>query len=123
MRLNDIRLGLSNIVADPSMGNNIVQVVAARLDTDKEQHITGVRLTVLTRRYSQSAAKLPYSENNKLLYEQLQEKLKKDDMATVILVNPVIVPYALIANGNLLSGVSIKADTFKWPDDDEPLDI
>ncbi len=122
MRLSDVRLGLENVVANPRMGVNVVQVVEARLDSDQNQVMTGVRLGILTCKYSRNAVKLPYNEKNHALYEQLQNKLKNSDCITVVLTNPKVIPYAMINNGSLLSGISIKADSAKLADDDEPLD-
>ena len=123
MRLQDLKVGLENVVANPTLGKDVVQVVEARLDSDNNQVLVAVRLTVLTCKYSRNAVKLPYNEANKALYEQLQDKLKKNDYATVILLNPKVIPYAMISNGSLISGISIKADSARIADDDESLDV
>jgi len=122
MRLSDVRLSLANVVANPTLGKDIVQVVEARLDSDQNQVMTGVRLGILTCKYSRNAVKLPYNEATRSLYEQIQNALKDADVITVLLNNPKIVAYAMINNGSLLSGISIKADSAKLADDDEPLD-
>ena len=123
MRLQDLKVGLENVVANPTLGKDVVQVVEVRLDSDQNQVLVSVRLVVLTTKYSRNAVKLPYNEANKALYEQLQDKLKKNDYATVILLNPKVVPYAMISNGSLISGISIKADSARITDDDESLDV
>ena len=123
MRLQDLKVGLENVVANPTLGKDVVQVVEVRLDSDQNQVLVSVRLVVLTTKYSRNAVKLPYNEANKALYEQLQDKLKKNDYATVILHNPKVVPYAMISNGSLISGISIKADSARITDDDESLDV
>ena len=123
MRLQDLKVGLENVVANPTLGKDVVQVVEARLDSDNNQVLVAVRLTVLTTKYSRNAVKLPYNEANKALYEQLQDTLKQNDYATVILLNPKVVPYAMISNGSLISGISIKADSARIADDDESLDV
>lgn len=110
MMLKDIKLDLSNVVADPS--SDSVQAVAARSDTDKQSVIIGYRLEICTRRGSRNPVKFPMSEENKKNTERVSALLKKQDTVSVILVNPVVKPYALISSGNLISGVSIKADCF-----------
>ncbi|MCQ5081220.1 hypothetical protein NE586_15230, partial [Gemmiger formicilis] len=57
MMLKDIRLDLSNVVANPS--KSTVQVVGARPETDKESVITGYRLEIATRKCSKNPVKLP----------------------------------------------------------------
>lgn len=121
MRLSDIRLSLANVVANPTLGKDIVQVVEVRLDSDEHQVITGVRLGILTCKYSRNSVKLPYNEATRSLYEQIQKALKDTDVLTVILSNPKIMAYAMISNGSLLSGISIKADSAKVTDDEEDL--
>ena len=121
MRLNEVRMSLANVVANPTLGKDIVQVVEARLDSDQNQVLVSVRLVVLTTKYSRNAVKLPYNEANKALYEQLKDKLKDSDYVTAVLVNPKVSPYAMINNGSLLSGISIKADSAKLTDDDDEL--
>lgn len=110
MMFKDIKMDLSNVVADPSKKE--VQAVAARAESDKNSVITGYRLEICTRRGSRNPVKLPMSEENKKNTERVSDLLKKQDTVSVILVNPVVRPYALISSGNLISGISIKADSF-----------
>lgn len=110
MMLKDIKLDLSNVVADPS--SDSVQAVAARSDTDKQSVIIGYRLEICTRRGSRNPVKLPLNEDNKRNIERVAQLLKKLDTVEIILTDPVIKPYALVSSGNLISGVSIKADSF-----------
>lgn len=110
MMFKDIKMDLSNVVADPSKKE--VQAVAARAESDKNSVITGYRLEICTRRGSRNPVKLPMSEENKKNTERVSDLLKKQDTVSVILVNPVVRPYALISSGNLFSGISIKADSF-----------
>lgn len=110
MLLKDLRLGLENVVADPT--KSTVQVVGARSDTDKDSKIIGVRLEALTRRGSRNPVKFPLTDENSENMERVKKLLNKQDTVSVILVNPVVRPYALISSGNLISGISIKADSF-----------
>lgn len=57
MLLKDVKIGLENIVADPSKAT--VQVVNTRTETDKESVITGYRLEIATRKCSRNPVKLP----------------------------------------------------------------
>lgn len=121
MMLKDIKISLENIVANPQ--KETVQAVSARNDTDKSSVVIGYRLEILTRRGSRNPVKLPMSEENKKNTERVSALLKKQDTVSVILVNPIVRPYALISNGNLISGVSIKADSFTIvePEDEDLL--
>lgn len=110
MMLKDIRIGLENVVADPT--KEAVQAVVARSDTDKQSVIIGYRLEICTRRGSRNPVKFPMGEENKKNTERVSDLLKKYDTVSVILINPVVKPYALINSGNLISGVSIKAESF-----------
>lgn len=110
MLLKDIKLGLENVVADPS--KSTVQVVGARPVTDKESVITGYRLEIATRKCSKNPVKLPNKPEVQQNIEILQKLLKKQDFVEVRLVNHVVMAYAMLSNGNLISGVSIKADSF-----------
>ena len=119
MNLNDARLSLENVVADPS--KSTVQVVGARPDVDRDQKIIGYRLTILTCKYSRNPVKLPATPENKVLVDQLNGMFRTLDSVEVLLTNPVVRAYALLANGNLLSGISIKADTFVIAPDEEEI--
>lgn len=121
MMLKDVRIGLENVVADPTKES--VQIVGARSDTDKDSKIIGVRLEALTRRGSRNPVKFPLTDENSENMEKVKRLLNKQDTVSVRLVNPVVMPYALVSNGNLISGVSIKADSFTIvePDADEDL--
>lgn len=121
MMLKDIKLDLSNIVANPQ--EETVQAVSARNDTDKSSVIIGYRLEILTRRGSRNPVKLPLNEDNKKKIERVAELLKKHDTVEVILSDTTIRPYALISNGNLISGVSIKADSFTIVEPDAETDL
>ncbi|MCQ5144336.1 hypothetical protein [Enterocloster bolteae] len=110
MMLKDIRLDLSNVVANPS--KSTVQVVGARPETDKESVITGYRLEIATRKCSKNPVKLPNKPEVQQNIENLQKLLKKQDFVEVKLMNHTVMAYALISSGNLISGVSIKADSF-----------
>lgn len=119
MLLKDVRLGLENILPDPNQ--KTVQAVSARLETDKQSVIIGGRLEILTRRGSRNPVKFPLNEENKRLTEQVAELLKKNDTVSVILKEPVVRPYAMLSAGNLISGVSVKADGFEIVDSDDDL--
>lgn len=119
MMLSDIRLGLENIL--PDANQKTVQVVSARPETDKDSVIKCWRLEILTRRGSRNPVKFPLSEENKRLTEQVAELLKKNDTVSVILKNEIIRPYAMISAGNLISGVSVKADSFEIVESDDDL--
>ena len=119
MLLKDVRLTLANIVSDSS--KETVQVVSARPDTDKDSVIIGYKLEIATRRCSKNPVKLPKSDENKAAVEALDKLLKKQDYVEVKLKEPVIRLYAMLSNGNLISGVSIKADGFEIVDSDDDL--
>ena len=121
MMLKDVKVGLENVVADPT--KEAVQAVAARSDTDKQSVIIGYRLEICTRRGSRNPVKFPMGEENKKNTERVSALLKKQDTVSVILVNPVVKPYALISSGNLISGVSIKADGFTIVEPDAEEDL
>lgn len=117
MLLRDLRLDLSNVVPDPS--KQTVQVVSASSLTDKEGKIIGYRLEIATRRASRNTVKLEDTAKNKELVEQLNKMLRTQDMVEVYLTNPYVSAYAMISKDNLVSGVSIKADSFAIAFDDE----
>lgn len=121
MMLKDIRLDLSNVVANPS--KSTVQVVGARPETDKESVITGYRLEIATRKCSKNPVKLPNDEKVKENIEAINNLLKKKDFVEVKLHDPVIRAYALISSDNLISGVSIKADSFTIVEPDAEEDL
>lgn len=117
MLLKDLRLGLSNVVANPN--KSTVEVVSARPYTDAHQVIIGYRLDILCCRYARNAVKLENTAENKALVEQVNALLRTQSLVEVNLINPVVRAYAMISNGNLLSGISIKADTFTIASDDD----
>ena len=119
MLLKDVKIGLENIVADPSKGT--VQVVNARLETDKQSVIIGGRIEILTRRGSRNPVKLPLNEENKRNIETVAELLKKLDTVEVKLKDPTIMLYSMISNGNLVSGVSVKCPSLSIVDNDDDL--
>lgn len=121
LMLKDLKVGMENVLADPSKKS--VEAVSARNDTDKSSVVIGYRLEILTRRGSRNPVKFPLNEENKQNIARVAELLKKNDSVSVILKEPIVKPYALISNGNLISGVSIKADSFTFvePDADEDL--
>lgn len=110
MTFKDVNIDMSNVLANPS--KSTVQVVGARPDTDKDLVIVGYRLEICTRRGSRNPVKLPNTEDIKNNIEKIQKLLKKQDFVEVSLKDPVVRPYALISSGNLISGISIKADSF-----------
>lgn len=110
MMLKDVRIGLENVVADPTKES--IQIVGARSDTDKDSKIIGVRLEALTRRGSRNPVKFPLTDENRENMEKVKNLLSKQDSVSVVLVNPTVKLYAMLSNGNLISGVSIKADSF-----------
>lgn len=118
MLLSDIKIGLENIVADAS--KSTVQVVNARPETNKELEIVGFRVEIATRRCSKNPVKFPNDPKVKEKIGTLEKLLKKQDFVEVRLVDPVIKLYSMISNGNLISGVSIKADDFEILEDDGP---
>lgn len=121
MMLKDIKISLENIVANPQ--KETVQAVSARNDTDKSSVVIGYRLEILTRRGSRNPVKLPLNEDNKRNIERVAQLLKKLDTVEIILTDPVIKPYALVSSGNLISGVSIKADSFTIVEPDAEEDL
>lgn len=121
MMLKDIRLDLSNVVANPS--KSTVQVVGARPETDKESVITGYRLEIATRKCSKNPVKLPNKPEVQQNIENLQKLLKKQDFVEVKLMNHTVMAYALISSGNLISGVSIKADSFTIVEQEAEVDL
>lgn len=112
MKLNDVRISLKNILADPT--KNVAEVVEVKEDIDKQtQNITGYRLNILTCKYSRNPVKLPVSDEVTAKIGQLKELLKAQEVVSVRLNNPVVRLYSLLGNNNtIISGVSIKADTF-----------
>lgn len=119
MLLKDVRISLENIVSDPS--KSTVQVVNARPETDKESVITGYRLEIATRKCSRNPVKLPNTAEVKKNIDSIENLLKKQDFVEVKLEEPVIRLYAMLSNGNLISGVSIKADGFEIVDEPDLL--
>ena len=119
MLLKDVRLTLANIVSDSS--KETVQVVSARPDTDKDSVIIGYRLEIATRRCSKNPVKLPNTAEVKKNIEAIDKLLKKQDFVEVKLEEPVIRLYAMLSSGNLISGVSIKAQGFEIVDNDDDL--
>lgn len=117
MLLKDVRLGLNNVVANPN--KDTVDVVGARPVIDNNQVIIGYRLDILTCRYSRNAVKLENTANNKALVDQINVLLKTNSLVEVMLINPVVKAYAMLSNGSLISGVSIKADSFVIASDDD----
>lgn len=122
MMLNDVKIGMENIVADPS--KETVEAVSARSDTDKSSVVIGYRLEILTRRGSRNTVKLPMNEENQQNIEKVSQLLKKQDTVEIMLAEPVVRLYALISNDRLISGVSIKASSFSIvePEDEDLLD-
>ena len=119
MLLKDVHVELSDVVADPS--KTTVQVVNARPETNKELEIVGFRVEIATRRCSKNPVKLPKSDENKAAVEALDKLLKKQDFVEVKLKEPVIRLYAMLSSGNLVSGVSIKAEGLEIVDEPDLL--
>ena len=117
MLLKDVRLGLNNVVANPN--KDTVDVVGARPVIDNNQVIIGYRLDILTCRYSRNAVKLENTAKNKALVDQINVLLRTNSLVEVMLINPVVKAYAMLSNGSLISGVSIKADSFVIDSDDD----
>lgn len=112
MNLSDVRIGLKNIVANPTKDE--VQVVEASDDIDfQTKNTIGFKLNILTCKYSRNWVKLPLSEEVSTKVEQVKELLKAQEAVSVHLKNPVIRLYAMPGKNNTVnSGVSIKADSF-----------
>lgn len=117
MLLKDLKIGLENIVVDPQKTS--VQVLDVRTDVDSKSQIIGYKLTILTRKFSKNPVKIPPTPENKCSIEQLGDLLKTQDSVEVILQNPVVKAYAMLSNGNLISGVSVKCDSFTIVQEDD----
>ena len=113
MRLEDILLKLKDINAHDN-GDGVVEVIDARTTTDSQQLIDGVRLTIATKAYTRTNVKLPYNSDLQVKLNDLLDALADapDHIVKVKLIKPVVRPYAMISNGTLYSGVSVKAQDF-----------
>lgn len=115
MRLQDIRMTIRSI--NHSATTDVVKIVGARLQTDNNQVVIGVTFDMVAAGYSRVAVKCPLTDANRALVDAVQRSIRTREAVEAELVNPVIKPYALISNGNLISGVSVKADTIKLKDE------
>lgn len=115
MRLQDIRMTIRSI--NHSTTTDVVKIVGARLQTDNNQVVIGVTFDMVAAGYSRTAVKCPLTDANRALVDAVQKGIRTSEAVEAELVNPVIKPYALISNGNLISGVSVKADTIKLKDE------
>lgn len=105
-------------------GRDIVKALGARLDSDKAtQVVTGIRITFVGVGYMPLVVKLPDTPENRKGMERIQSLIKDGaNCIDVRLKEPHSRIYAFISNGNLVSGVSVKASSFVIVDD-ETLDI
>lgn len=115
MRLQDLKLNIRNI--NYNSNTDVVKLVGARLQSDNQQIVIGVTFDMVTAGYSRTAVKCPLTDANRALVDAVQRAIRTSEAVEAELVNPIIRPYALISNGNLISGVSVKADTIKLKDE------
>lgn len=110
MRLNDVPVQYSHLAADEELGKqNKAPALSVRHDT---AHDT-ITVTAACVNYTRNPIKFPADEQNKKKAEILRKQLSKQTPVVIQLVNPVVRLYAMISNGELISGVSIKADSFE----------
>lgn len=120
MRLQDLRLSLDNINPKQTPGD-CVDCVAATLQTDKATNtINGIAFDCIGAKGSRFSVKLEHNTDNKKVLEEVQHLLKKTETVRLVPENVRINPYAFITDkGNLLSGISVKADSIAVKEEEE----
>lgn len=120
MRLQDLRLTLDNINPKQTP-SDCVDCVSASLQTDKATNtINGIAFDCIGAKGSRFAIKLENNPENKAILEEVQHLLKKDEIVRLVPENIRITAYAFLTDkGNLLSGVSVKADSIAVKEEEE----
>lgn len=112
MKLQDPRLGLENINRkkdDPACECVGVSFQKESKDSDV---IKGLKFECAGVRGASFDIKVENTPANKAVYDEVQKKLQKIEVVKIEANNLQIRPYALIGKeGNLYSGISVKADS------------
>ncbi len=122
MRLQDLRLSLDNINPKQTPSDS-VDCVAATFQTEKTTNtVTGVTFDCIGAKGSRFSVKLEHNADNKKVLEEVQHLLKKTETVRLIPENVRITPYAFLTDkGNLLSGISVKADSIAVKEDEDEI--
>ena len=123
MIISNIRLGLDNINAKGVPSDSGKAVAVNFKVPDKETGaIEAYDIVCVGAKGSNYSIRVPYSPENKEKVASLQKGLNKDEIIRII-PDPEslsIKAYAFLGDkGNLISGVSVKADTFEISNDDD----
>ena len=123
MIISNIRLGLDNINAKGVPSDSGKAVAVNFKVPDKESGaIEAYDIVCIGAKGSNYSIRVPYSPENKEKVDELQKDLNKYEIVRII-PDPFslkVSAYAFLGErGNLISGVSVKADTFTIPDDSD----
>lgn len=116
MRLKNLRLSLANVARTTNAKTMSVNEVGEIHATDKEtgkplDEITGYTITCSAYRGDELKVKFPPTVKQK--WEQLKAELENDVTIDISFDNLKLTAYAMKSDsGNILSGVSAKADDF-----------
>lgn len=118
MRLQDPRLGLENINRkkdDPACECVGVSFQKESRDSDV---IKGLKFECVGVRGSNFDIKVENTPANKAVFDEVQKKLRTLEVVKIKADNLQIRPYALLGKeGNLYSGISVKADSIRLSDE------
>ena len=122
MRLQGLRLTLDNINPKQTPSDS-VDCVAATLQTDKATNtINGVAFDCIGAKGSRFTVKMENNTENEAILKEVQHLLKKTETVRLVPENVRITPYAFLTDkGNLLSGISVKADSIAVKEDEDEI--
>lgn len=123
MYLSNVKVDLSNLNQKdiPSDSADAV-AVNFKVPDKKTGEIKAYDIVCVGRKGSNYSIRIPFSPENKEKINALQKRLAKDEIVRVVPDSDSIniSLYAFLGEkGNLVSGVSVKADTFSIADDEE----
>jgi hypothetical protein len=120
MRVNDLRLSLANI-NPKQVPAGCSDCVSVTFNTERGTNkVIGYNLVCCGVKGSTYSLKLDNSAENKAIYEEVQARLRKEEIVRLVPNNVRITAYAFLSDtGSLLSGVSVKADSVVIADDDD----
>lgn len=122
MKLNDIRLSLANINRREKDSTCECIGVSFLKDIKDPDVVKGYKFECAGVRGSTFDIKTDNSEENKEVFDKIEKILKKEEDVKIIAEELTVKAYALInEKGNLLSGISAKADSISIVDD-KPID-
>ena len=120
MLLNDLTLTLDTINAS-KLDAGCIKVIGGRehiVSDSASKQPSEIWLTMLTTRGSRNTVKLPLTDDNRAKLNDLLVQLKGSDTVIICLDNPRVRAYAFPGrDGSVISGVSVKADSFEIVDD------